>query len=249
LAACLPDLYNRDCNKAEQVIIGFCREALELKAPPVSTDNSWTGDNWMKKILLLATMLFVASMPAYAQDEYPKFELAGMFNLLRADIDMLGNETMYGYGVGAQFNATKRFGLVAEWSAAHGSSGPTEIFQSGTTYEIPLVDTRVQTILLGPRMSFRSQAFKTLGADMSFTVFGHCLAGAGTNKIDYFINSYTRWQFAFAVGGGVDVNVGKRFAIRVAQIDWLPILSKLNLQGADDLFSNWRYQGGCVFKF
>jgi len=194
----------------------------------------------MKRILLLAAMLFLASMPGYAEDEIPRFEVAGMFNLVRADIDVLGNQTMYGYGAGAQVNANKNFGFVAEWSAAHGSFGPTEILQLGTTYEIPLVDTRVQTILLGPRLYHRKHAFN---------MFAHVLVGAGTNKIDYNFGSYTRWQFAFALGGGMDVSVGRRFAIRVAQFDWLPIRSDLNLEGAGSFFNNWRYQAGGVIKF
>lgn len=194
----------------------------------------------MKRVLLLATVLLFAPASGYAQDEVPRFELAGMFNLLRADIDVLGNESMYGYGAAAQVNANDYFSFVAEWSAAHGSSGPTEILQSGTTHEIPLVDTRVQTILLGPRLYRRKHAF---------SVFAHALVGAGTNKIDYDFGSYTKWQFAFALGGGVDVNAGKRFAIRAAQFDWLPIRSDLDLEGAGSFFNNWRYQAGVVFKF
>ncbi len=194
----------------------------------------------MRTVLLLATILLVASASGYAQDEVPRFEFAGMFNLLRADIDVLGNETMYGYGAAAQINVNKSFGFVAEWSAAHGSSGPTEILQSGTTYEIPLVDTRVQTILLGPRAYYRKRVFN---------MFAHVLVGAGTNKIDYNFGSYTKWQFAFALGGGVDVNLGEHFAIRAAQFDWLPIRSRLELEGASGFFNNWRYQAGGVFKF
>jgi opacity protein-like surface antigen len=194
----------------------------------------------MRTFILLAAILLVASAPGYAQDEIPRFEVAGMFNLLRADIDVLGNQTMYGYGAGAQVNANEYFSLVAEWSAAHGSSGPTEIFQSGTTYEIPLVDTRVQTILAGPRLYRRKRALN---------MFAHLLVGAGTNKIDYNFGSYTKWQFAFALGGGVDVNVGKRFAIRLAQFDWLPVRSDLQLEGAGSFFNNWRYQAGGVIKF
>ena len=202
----------------------------------------------MKRVLLLVTLLFVASVPGYAQDEIPRFEFAGMFNILRADIDPLGNETMYGYGAGAQFNFSRRLGMVAEWSAAHGSSGPVTIFQAGTTYEIPLVDTRVQTLLFGPRLSYRP-ALKFVGPAISVTMFGHCLLGAGTNKIDYNISSYTRWQFGFALGGGVDLNTGRRFAVRIAQFDWLPVRSDLDLEGAGGFFSNWRYQAGGVIKF
>lgn len=203
----------------------------------------------MKRILLLATIFFLVSMPGYAQDEIPRFEFAGMFNLLRADIDVLGNQTMYGYGAAAQVNVGKHLGMVTEWSAAHGSSGPVTIFHEGTTYDLPLIDTRVQTLLLGPRLSYRPQPLKTPGPDLSVTVFGHCLLGAGTNKIDYTISSYTKWQFAFALGGGVDVNVGKRFAVRIAQFDWLPIRSDLDLEGSGNIFNNWRYQAGGVIKF
>jgi len=202
----------------------------------------------MKKILLLAMILFFTPLFTHAQDEYSKIEFAGMFNLLRADIDILGNETMYGYGAGAQYNASKHLGMVAEWSAAHGSSGPVTIFQEGTTYELPLVDTRVQTLLFGPRLSYRP-ALRLPGRAVSVTLFGHCLMGAGTNKIDYNVSSYTKWQFAFALGGGMDVNVGGRFAIRVAQFDWLPIRSRLELEGAGGFFNNWRYQAGGVIKF
>jgi opacity protein-like surface antigen len=194
----------------------------------------------MKKITLLATMLFVASMGAYAQDEYPKFELAGTFNFVRADLDVFGNESIYGYGIGAQYNANKYFGIVGEWTAAHGTSGPASIVQDGVTYDIPEFDTRVQTLMAGPRFSYRPKAV---------TVFGHWLLGAGTNKIDWGTSSYTKWQFAMAIGGGVDVNVSKHFAIRAVQIDWMPIHSNLELQGANNYFNNIRYQFGGVIKF
>jgi opacity protein-like surface antigen len=195
----------------------------------------------MKKILLLAAMLLVASMAAYAQDEYPKFELAGTFNFVRADIDVFGNESIYGYGIGAQYNANKYFGIAGEWTAAHGTSGPATILQDGTTYDIPEFDTRVQTLLVGPRVSYRPKAV---------TVFGHWLLGAGTNKIDWGTSSYTKWQFAMAIGGGVDVNVSKNFAIRAVQIDWLPSHSNIdNLEGASNYFNNVRYQFGGVIKF
>lgn len=80
--------------------------------------------------------------------------------------------------------------------------------------------------MVGPRFSYRPKAV---------TVFGHWLLGAGTNKNDWGTSSYTKWQFAMAIGGGVDVNVSKLFAICAAQIDWLPIHSNLELQGANNL--------------
>jgi len=194
----------------------------------------------MKRVLLLVTILLVASMSAYAQDEYRRFELTGMFNLVRADMNVLGHQIIYGYGAGAQVNANKYVSIVAEWSDAHGSFGPEMISQGGTTYEIPLGDTRIQTTLAGLRLYHRKHVFN---------LFAHLLVGAAKEKIDYNFGTYDQWQFAFGLGGGVDLNLGDRFAIRAAQIDWLPIRSNLQLEGAGSFFSNWRGQAGLIYKF
>jgi opacity protein-like surface antigen len=202
----------------------------------------------MKKMLLAVVAMLLCSIPVLAQDEYPKFELSGMASMLVFDVDILEGETMWGYGIGAQYNATKYFGIVGEWSTAHGESGP---FQAGTTwppYTINQLDTRVHTLLFGPRFSYRTSPV---------TVFGHILLGAATNKLDddidqFNYNSYTQWQFAMAVGGGVDINVGKKFAIRAGQFDYLfqdSDLNQLVSPSAQGSSNSFRYMLGGVFKF
>ena len=195
----------------------------------------------MKKILVFAALLLIASASAMAQDEFPKFELSGMANMTRLDIQELDNETTWGYAVGGQYNANKWFGIVGEWGAAHGSSN----FPNGEGGTFAL-DTRTQTLLLGPRFSYRAKAV---------TAFGHWLVGAGTNKLEdeqgtFNGTSITKWQFAMAIGGGLDVNLGKKFAIRAAQIDWLPVHSDLTEIGLSKRYlNNVRYMFGAVFKF
>jgi opacity protein-like surface antigen len=194
----------------------------------------------MRKILIVVTVLLVVAVSAMAQDEFPKFELAGMANVTRVDIQSLDNETNWGYAVGAQYNVSKWFGLVGEWGAAHGKS---DFVYNGAT--VPL-DTRAQTLLFGPRFSYRAKAV---------TVFGHWLIGAGTNKLEdetgnFNYQSTTKWQFAMGIGGGLDVNIGKHFAIRPVQFDWLPVDSDLTDAGYDKSFlNNTRYMFGAVFKF
>ena len=204
----------------------------------------------MKKILVFATLLLLTSLSAYAQDDFPKFELSGMAAMQVFDIDVLDNETMWGYGVGAQYNLNQYFGIVGEWAATHGESGPYSLAQGGQIYYIPKLDTRVQTLLFGPRVSYRAKPV---------TVFGHVLLGAGTTKLDddigeFNYNSYTAWQFAMAIGGGVVINLGKNFAIRPAQLDYVVIDSDFqDLESAagagPGMFHNLRYQLGAVFKF
>jgi opacity protein-like surface antigen len=204
----------------------------------------------MKKILLIATMLFVVSMSAYAQDEFPKFELAGTYSLLSADIDILANETLHGWGVSGQYNVKSYFGIVGEYTADHGASGPVKYVSGGVTYNIPELDTRVQYLLFGPRFSYRHKYV---------TVFGHWLIGSGHNKLNdekgvlsgaLKGETATNWTFAMAIGGGLDINMGKHFSLRPAQFDWLPTGSgDLTLQGSSSRFNNIRYQLGGVVKF
>jgi opacity protein-like surface antigen len=194
----------------------------------------------MKKTIIVAVLLLITSVSAFAQDEFPKFELMGAVNLFKADIDVLSDETMWGYAIAGQYNVNRWFGIVGEWAAAHGESDFTF---DGDIYPL---DTRVQTLLFGPRFSYRASAV---------TLFGHWLLGAGTNKIDddtgnFGFNSVTEWSFAMAIGGGLDINLGKNIAIRAAQFDWVPIDSESDsLEGTSGYFQNVRYMFGVVFKF
>ena len=195
----------------------------------------------MKKTLLVFAAILLFGLAGFAQDdEYPKFELTGMASALMADIDVLGNETMWGWGIAGQGNINKYFGIVAEWNANHGES----------TFDDVTLDLRVQSILFGPRFSYRAKAV---------TVFGHFLIGAATLKVDDESNliegldEMTNWQVAYAIGGGLDINVGKHFAIRPIQLDYVftdsDLIGALNNEDAPGAFNNVRYNFGVVFKF
>ena len=205
----------------------------------------------MKKMLLVFGAILLFGFTALAQDdEYPKFELSGMGSMMVADIDVLGDETMWGYGIGAQYNVSKVFGIVGEWSATHGESGPVTLYpDGGSPVVIPKLDTRMQTLLFGPRFSYRTKPV---------TIFGHFLIGAGTTKLDddigtFNYESYTSWQVAMAIGGGLDINLGSRFAIRPVQFDYVYLDSDINsLSNSPDApgsLNNYRYMFGAVFKF
>jgi len=204
----------------------------------------------MRKILLVFGAILLFGLAAFAQDdEYPKFELSGTASMVLYDIDVLGDETIWGYGIGGQYNVSKWFGIVGEWNATHGESGPISLFPGGAVVVIPKLDTRVQTLLFGPRVSYRAKPA---------TIFGHFLVGPGTTKLDddlgtYDFKSVTSWQISYAIGGGVDINLGKRFAIRPVQLDYVFIDSDMKqITGSNDApgaWNNFRYQFGVVFKF
>src|SRR5262249_20770525 len=151
-------------------------------------------------------------------------------------------------GAGAAANFSKYFGVVGEFTAAHGASGPVALFPGApVVIVIPELDTTVRTFLFGPRVSYRHRYV---------TAFGHVLLGGANSKLrdekgtSGFEESNT--EFAMAIGGGLDVNVAKHFAIRAAQFDYVPIHSDVNRRvggGTSSWLHNVRFQVGGVFKF
>jgi len=186
------------------------------------------------KSLAIITILLAASVVANAQNGFPKAEIWGTYNLLIADVDLLDDESLQGWGAGFQGNFNRYFGLVSEFGGNYGSS-QVAVPPPGTgTIK---VNTSVYTFLFGPRASYRTR---------QVTAFGHFLLGGARLKAQSTANT----EFAMAIGGGLDVNLSERFAIRAGQFDYLPINSDLPLSGGtSSWFQNFRYQAGVVFKF
>jgi opacity protein-like surface antigen len=170
----------------------------------------------MRKLLMLVAVLFVAAIPASAQDDYPSAEIFGGYAYLNADA--LGDrESFHGWGLSFAGNLGPRFGLVGEFSGHYGEVNIAAVD----------LDVSAYTYLFGPRVSARSD---------KATVFGHILVGGATVKVEGISGT----DFAMAIGGGVDVNASKNFAVRF-QVDYLPVF-------ADDTSHNFRFMTGIVFK-
>src|SRR5262245_26170807 len=175
----------------------------------------------MLKYITLISILFVASVTSYAQGEYSRNEVYGTYSYLKADIDFLADESLQGWGAGYQMNFHRYIGFVAEFGGNYGSSQftvavPGRIILANT-------DTSLTTYLFGPRATYRTRPVN---------VYGHFLLGAGRNSAAGVSNT----EFAMAIGGGVDVNLSRRFAIRAGQFDYLPVHSDLPLNAGG---SSW----------
>ena len=120
------------------------------------------------------------------------------------------------------------------------------------------VQVHQYTMLFGPEFSFRSKG--------KLRPFAHVLFGfsrVDAHKINVNYNDAYGWVnenqsqeigkltgnfsstgFAMALGGGLDINVNKKLAIRLAQIDYLPTWIEINAKTTDnyDQYSNATYQ-------
>ena len=182
----------------------------------------------MRNLRAIVLVSFLAAVPASAQTDYPKAEVFGGFSHLNADFpDQIGlnfgdRGALNGWAFGASYNSHGSIGVAAEVSGHYGHLG-----LAGLGFEIK---GNAHTALFGPRFSWRGERV---------TLFSHALAGALRTKLE---NSDSDTGFALGLGGGFDVNASKGFAIRVIQVDYLPV--RLN----QDWRRNVRIQTGVVFR-
>jgi opacity protein-like surface antigen len=156
----------------------------------------------LKKALCSMCLVFVALMPAVAQD-VPKAEVFGGYSW--------SGGNFHGWNASATGNITKRFGIVADFSGHYGSdpSGPILVKQSAHSF------------LFGPRVSFRGKKFTPfVYALIGATRFHESATVAGLRLTD------TNTGFSSALGVGLDIKMNNRIAIRAFQIDYFrPIIN------------------------
>ncbi len=177
-----------------------------------------------RKTMLSVCLLFLLSALASAQDA-PKAEVYGGYSaVFTQDI------TLHGLQASVAGNVNNWFGLVAEFGGAY----DTQTRGSGLK-----VESTVYTYLFGPRFSRRGSGRVTPFVQ---TLFGGVhgrgeIEGVGLNEVE------TANGFGMALGGGVDVKLSNRFALRVIQADYL--LTRVDGETAN----NARVSAGVVIRF
>jgi hypothetical protein len=180
----------------------------------------------MRKLFILLAVLFVAHIPAHAQESYPVVEMFGGYSYLSAEVlgDREGLGTP-GFIASVAGNVTHNFGIAGEISGHYGNLTILGIRPD------PQFDADVYTFLIGPRFTARRG---------NLNYFGHVLFGGARSKVEAF-GSDT--DFAMAVGGGIDVNASKEIAVRLFQVDYLPVFA------SGETANNFRFSIGFVYRF
>lgn len=180
----------------------------------------------MRKLFILLAVLFVAHIPAQAQESYPVVEIFGGYSYLSAEVlgDREGLGTP-GFIASIAGNPHPNFGIVGEISGHYGNVTIPGIRPD------PQFDADVFTFLVGPRFT---------GRRGNLNYFGHVLIGGARSKIET-VDSET--DFALAIGGGLDINASKEIAVRLFQVDYLPI------RASGDTSNNFRFSIGFVYRF
>ena len=207
----------------------------------------------MRKAILLTVLIVCSAQLAHAQDGERKVEVFGGYSYLNTDLEepdapLDRFDNLDGFNVAVTGYVTKRLGLTGDFAAYFRSQ--TEALPGGT-------------------IRFRSRSFNYLGGPQirlpnhtRVTPFVHVLAGASNNRFAYRATatgattpaadvSVSVTDFALALGGGLDVRVNQRVALRLLQVEYNPVFLRdrpeLNTQGGRRV-DNVRFSIGLVFK-
>ena len=148
------------------------------------------------RALCSIALVFPTLQPAMAQ-QVPKAEVFGGYSWAGGNF--------HGWNASVTGNITKRFGIVADFSGHYGSELDGSVVIQEDAY----------SILFGPRFSFRRKRL----TPFAYAVFGatrfHESAIISGQKL-----SDSDTGFSSALGGGLDVKVNNRVAIRAFQLDY-----------------------------
>lgn len=179
----------------------------------------------MRKSIVWGVLALAMSTLSLAR-ETPKAEVFGGYQYTRINPGSgVDGENSNGWNGAIQANLNHYLGVKADFSGAYRTS------EVGIGGEVRL---RQYTYLFGPVLSARAE---------KATLFAHALFGGARATADTTVVDTSDSAFAMALGGGLDYNVSPRFALRVAQFDYLPTFF------GDDKQHNVRYSAGVVFRF
>lgn len=177
---------------------------------------------------VLAVLCFASILPlqAVAQDA-PKAELFGGFQYFRAGsgTGSINDFNLNGWDASLSGFFNKYVGVTGDFSGAYGSP---------EVLGVP-VHTKLHTFMFGPVLRLPNPTH--------LTPFVHALGGGAHTSADAAGINAGETDAAWAVGGGLDLNLAPVISVRLGQADFLQIRSN----GSN--LNNFRYSAGIVLRF
>lgn len=137
-------------------------------------------------------------------------------------------ERAHGWGLSVDYRIYKSLSVTADFAGQYGRR-LNPIYFSGLPFDPERHNFATHQFLFGPRFSVRSGRV----TEYAHTLFGTFLARGGMPQTN----------FAMAFGGGVDVDLNRRWAIRAIQVDYIPVNEGYRWA------RHVRIQTGIIFRF
>ena len=184
----------------------------------------------MSRILSVLAVLALLALPALAEDP-ARVEVFGGFQYFRANsgVPDVDNFNLNGWNASLSGYFNRFLGVTADFGGVYGSP---------EVLGVP-IHTKVHTFMFGPVVR--------LSNPTHITPFVHALGGASHTSGDVEGLSGGETDAAWAVGGGLDLDMGRVLSIRPVQVDFLQTRTDRGGQSVHQ--NNFRYSGGIVIKF
>jgi len=191
----------------------------------------------MKNIFLVSIAVLALALAAFAQ-EVPEAEVFGGYSYLRVNVpDLDKGFNFNGWNGSLAVNVNRWFGVVAD------INGHYDTFNiSGSNF-----DTKIHSFLFGPQFTSRKHD--------KFSPFVHALFG--TSHLNQDVSPVptngsggATWNdFAMALGGGLDLKVHPKVALRLFQVDYMMLRDNGdNSNNSTETLNNFRLSSGVVFR-
>jgi hypothetical protein len=193
----------------------------------------------MRSIITGVFLCFFLPEILAAQD-LPRLEIFAGFSYFRVPsgfspdnyVFTLEKASLNGWNLAATCNLNRWIGAEADFGGYYGTANALYWHAPSGGYFVQDIDIR--SYLFGPRLSYRG--------DRRFTPFTHALFGEVVLARTPVGNT-SQPSFGLALGGGLDVDLVRRVAIRAIQADY--VSSSLTYRGENNL----RLSVGVVLRF
>ena len=180
------------------------------------------------RVFAVLVLVALFSCPLLAADT-PKVEVYGGFQYFRAnsglDVSGIDNFNLNGWNASLTGYFNRFMGVTADFSGAYGTP---------EVLGVP-IHTKFHTFMFGPVVRLPNPTH--------IVPFVHALGGGAHLSADASGQSGSETDAAWAVGGGLDLDMGRLLSIRPAQVDYLQTRAGGTSQ------NNFRYSAGIVIKF
>jgi len=192
----------------------------------------------MQKLFLIAALTLALPVIARAQEVTRTEFFAGYSYMRLEDNPNTQDRDLNGYNVSGAITIFKKsLAIKADVSGHYGN-----VLVSIT----PRTDQNQTLFLAGPQYSFRKIP--------RIRPFAHALFGVARLKVRndaIGMADFTDTEFAFALGGGVDLQtpLGGKIAVRLFQGDFVRTRLDFTRSGSSDSSNNYRISTGIVLRF
>ena len=179
-----------------------------------------------RKLFLALLTVGLLAVPAAAQEAgaYTPFEVNAGFVLNRHTFTSfnVAKENIVGFTGGAAYYFHPNFGVFGEFSR-----------QGGEYSDFAGLSFSQTQFLFGPRAAFRREKFTTVVQGLF-----------GLQRYGIPDQTFSETEFAWGVGGGLDIDVSDKITVRAVQLDFLTA----EYEGGEIMTDNIRFTFGVVFK-